>query len=72
MEKGAEKGFWEHITGSIASGTFKLTIDEFDPTDGTFTHLLLPIKSIMLSRSTCRSKSFINDDIAKKRRKAHV
>lgn len=33
MEKGAERGFWEHITGSISSGTFKLTIDEFDPTD---------------------------------------
>ncbi|GAB1598895.1 heterochromatin protein 1-binding protein 3-like [Argonauta hians] len=31
LEKGVERGLWEQVTGSGASGTFRLLIDEFNP-----------------------------------------
>ena len=34
LEKGAEKGFWKHVSGAITQGTYELSIDQFDPTDG--------------------------------------
>lgn len=31
LEKGVERGLWEQVTGTGASGTFRLLIDEFNP-----------------------------------------
>ena len=39
---GVDKGLWEQQTGIGPNGTFRLEIDEFDPTDGEYNKTQIP------------------------------
>ena len=42
MMSGVDKGLWEQQTGIGPNGTFRLEIDEFDPTDGEYNKTQIP------------------------------
>ena len=40
LESGTEKGYWDLVGGNAGSGYYRLDIDSFDPTDGTFNQII--------------------------------
>ena len=60
LESGLEKGWWSLVSGTVASGTFELHVDEFDPTDGECAVGLFDLPLVLLPPSPLFATSWLS------------